>query len=361
MTLESEFCLFPESGDQGGFALHGLEAVSGELADFANGVQAQVGDLVFLQVGPDGFDRIEFWGIRRQTRDSDMAVQLFEPGIELAAAMNGSTIPDDQKRLRDLTLERAKEFNDLLGTNGTREEAKVELPERQAGNGRELFPGEAVLKDRRLAAQAPGAGDTGSLAQSGFVDEDEGATFPLGFFLSAGQSRRFQVAISDSLRWMARFSGFWHENPMRRSRCHRWPVLYSTPKRASISLPMRGSVHNSVGYPAANAPAISILLSSRSCSASIWRGLPNSPRLSASFPPLTSRCSHPATVCRVTPSRRATSDFVMPFAKSFAPLSRRFSNALKSRLCFIVAPRNDHKQINAITQHGVDRYLYDSQ
>jgi hypothetical protein len=34
---------------------------------------------------------------------------------------------------------------------------------------------------------------------------------------------------------------------------------------------------------------------------------------------------------------------------------------LKSRLCFIVASRNEHKQINALTHHGVDSYLYGSQ
>jgi len=48
----------------------------------------------------------------------------------------------------------------------------------------------------------------------------------------------------------------------------------------------------------------------------------------------------------------------MPRAKSFAPLSRRFSNTLKSRLCLIVAPRNEHKQINIYTHHGADSHLY---
>lgn len=148
---------------------------------------------------------------------------------------------------------------------------------------------------------------------------------------------------------------------MRRSRCHRWPVLYSIPKRAAISLPIRGSVHSSVGYPAASAPAISTLPSSRSCVASIWRGRPNSPRLSASLPPSARRCSHAATVCRVTPNSRATYAFALPRANSFAPLRRRFSNALKSHLCFIVTPPNEHKQINAITQHNVDSHLCDTQ
>ncbi|WP_265289664.1 biotin carboxylase N-terminal domain-containing protein [Verminephrobacter eiseniae] len=83
-------------------------------------------------------------------------------------------------------------------------EAKVKLPQRQRIDGRELFPGEAVPKNRCLSTQAPGARNAGPFAQAGFVDEDDAAAFSLGFFLSAGQPCRFHRAISGSLRWRAR-------------------------------------------------------------------------------------------------------------------------------------------------------------
>src|SRR5258706_2863566 len=361
MTSERQFSLLPKSSDEMRSPLHGLEAIARELADFADGVEAQVGDLMFFKVGPDRLDRVQVRGIGWQLVPSKVALLLFKPSLDLAAAMGRDTVPDDQQRPLNLALERAEEFDDLFGTDGIGKEAEVELPEGQPSNRRKLLPGKAVLEYGRLPPQAPGACHVRAFAQSGFVDEDDGTAFPLGFFLSAGQVCRFQRAISASLRWVARFSGFWQEKPIRRSRCHRWPVLYSTPKRSAITLPMRGSVHSSVAYPAAKAPAMSTLPNSRSCTASSWRGRPSSPRLSAFFPPSAKRSSQAATVCRATPSCRATSDLDTPRPSSFAPSSRRFSNALKSRLCLTVAPRNEHKQINVFNYHGVDSYLYESQ
>ena len=182
MTSKSQFSLFPEIRDQREAFLHGLEPIAGELTDFADGVQAQMGDLILLEVSPDGLNRIEFRDIRRETRDRDMAVQLFEPGREFSAAMNRGAVPDDQQRLFDLALERTEELDDLFGADSTGKESEVELPERKPRNRRQLFPGEAVLKDRCLAAHAPGTCHAGTFAQSGFVDEDNGASFSLGFF-----------------------------------------------------------------------------------------------------------------------------------------------------------------------------------
>lgn len=38
----------------------GLEPVADKLADFANGVEAQIGNLMFLEADPDRLNRIEF-------------------------------------------------------------------------------------------------------------------------------------------------------------------------------------------------------------------------------------------------------------------------------------------------------------
>jgi len=361
MTSKSQFGLFPKGGDEVRSTLHGFEAVTCELADLTDGVAAQVGDLMLLEVGPDRLNRIELRSVGGQSGHGHRSVLIFQPSLDLVAAMRGDTVPDDQQGALDLMLERSDKRNDLLGANGTGKETEVELPERQAGNGRQLLPVETVLEHRRVSTPAPGARHTRALGQARLVYEDDGAPFALGFFLSAGQVWRFQRAMSPSLRWVARFSGFWQEKPSRRSRCHRCPVLYSTPKRCAISLPMRGSVHSSVGYPQLSAPAIRSWPNSRSCGLSSWRGRPKVPRLSESCPPSSRRCSQVATVCRVTPSCRATSDFDTPRASSFAPLSRRLSNALKSRLCFIIEPRNEHKQINVFNHHRLDSYLYGTQ
>jgi hypothetical protein len=48
---------------------------------------------------------------------------------------------------------------------------------------RQLLSVEAVLEDRRLAFGRPGLDPRGSLAQSAFVDEDDGAAFAPALFL----------------------------------------------------------------------------------------------------------------------------------------------------------------------------------
>jgi len=182
MTSERQFGLFPECRDEIRSPLHGLEPVAGELADFANSGKAQVGDFMFLEIGPDGLDRIELRRVRRQARHGDLPVLFLQPCLDQARAMGGYPIPDDEQGLLDLAPERTQEFDDLLGADGAGKEAEVELPERQAGDRRELLPGEAVLQDRRLAAQTPGAGNARPLREPRFVYEDEGTALPPGFF-----------------------------------------------------------------------------------------------------------------------------------------------------------------------------------
>ena len=182
MTSERQFGLLPECGDEVRFPLHGFEAIASELANLADRIQAEVGDLVCLQVAPNGLDRIEFGSVGRQTGDGKMTALFLKPGAYLATAVDGCAIPDDQERALDLALEGAEEFDDLLRANGAGKEAEVELPERQSGDRRQLLPGEAVLQHRRVTAQTPSTRHARAFAQSGFVDEDDGSAFALGFF-----------------------------------------------------------------------------------------------------------------------------------------------------------------------------------
>ena len=50
---QGQFRLLPERLNQAGSALHGLQSASCEVTHFGNRVQAQIGNLVFLQIGPD--------------------------------------------------------------------------------------------------------------------------------------------------------------------------------------------------------------------------------------------------------------------------------------------------------------------
>ena len=74
MASERQLSLFPERANERWSPLHGLEPITGELTDFADGVEGQIGDLMLLEIGPDGFNRIEFGGVGRQARNRDMSV-----------------------------------------------------------------------------------------------------------------------------------------------------------------------------------------------------------------------------------------------------------------------------------------------
>ena len=96
--------------------------------------------------------------------------------------MGGDAVPDNEQRPLGLALERCQKFDDLLGADSARKETEIELPEGQSSNRRKLLPGKAVLEHGRLPTRDPGARHTRAFAQFGFVNEDDGAAFPLGFF-----------------------------------------------------------------------------------------------------------------------------------------------------------------------------------
>ena len=114
----------------------------------------------------------------------------------------------------------AEEVDDLAGPDGAGIEAEVEAPPRDAGDHRELAPGEVELQLGRFAAGRPRAGDGGPLAQSAFIDKDDGSLVFSGLFFSAGQVWRFQRAMASSSRSTARPVGRWQLQPMRESNFH---------------------------------------------------------------------------------------------------------------------------------------------
>ena len=71
-----------------------------------------------------------------------------------------------------LALEVLQEINYLLGLDRTGVEAKVKVPPRKPGDGRELLPVEVELQDRGLPFGTPCAYTVWLLAQTALVDED---------------------------------------------------------------------------------------------------------------------------------------------------------------------------------------------
>ncbi len=60
MTLDRQFCLLPECGDEPWALLHGLKASAGITLDLVDGVKTQVGEFALFGVAEQIFDRVEF-------------------------------------------------------------------------------------------------------------------------------------------------------------------------------------------------------------------------------------------------------------------------------------------------------------
>src|SRR5579859_964017 len=363
MTLNRQFCLLPERGDELRSALHRLEPFACEGAYFANSVQTQVGQLALLHVAPDVLGRVEFGRVGGQSLQDEVPVERFNVVLDEAAAVRRQAIPDDEQLAANLLGQRLQEFDELRAADRAGMQAEIEVPETDAGNDGELLPVEAVLQDRSLALGRPGLDPRGSLAQSAFVDEDNGAPFAAGLFFSAGQRLLRHCLIAASSRWIARPAGRWLENPNSCRMRQTLTVLYATPNSRSIHLATRASVHSSVGNPLTTAPASKALPSCFFCAVSKPPGRPNGLRRHAcgSSPSFLAQLD---AVCRLTASVRATSAWATPRANMRMPLRRRNSSSLKSRWYRFVAmpaPRSYSTSINAHHSETVVIHLRNSQ
>ena|ERR1700724_999694 len=95
---------------------------------------------------------------------------------------------DADARVTKVTHQGRKKIHDLFFLDGTGIDAKIELPQREAGSDRQTLPIEVVLQDGGLSARCPGTVTMRSLTQSAFVDEDEDTPLPARFFFAVSPS-----------------------------------------------------------------------------------------------------------------------------------------------------------------------------
>src|ERR1700722_15530982 len=155
MTSDWQLGLLPERGDKTRSALHGFQSTAGEGANLADGMQTQVGQLAVFHVAPDVLDRIEFGSVGRQALDHDMSIECFDILGNHATTVSRQAIPNHQQLAADLLAQRLQEFDELRTADGASVQAKVEVPETDAGNHRQLLPIEAVLQHRGLTFRRP--------------------------------------------------------------------------------------------------------------------------------------------------------------------------------------------------------------
>src|SRR5574340_534179 len=330
MTLPKR-SLHPASGDDRRTFLRALELVAGIGVQLAQIRRAVVGQRMPLEPCPQVFDRIQVWRIGRQEGQLDMTAQPVQIFAHQFAAVRLQPVPDNQQWLFEVRLECLQEFDDLFFPDASLVQAEQAVVACQPGDNRNVIPVEVKLDDRRASPGSPSAHARRAFADPGFVDKNDYSAFPLGFFLSEGQVRRFHWRTASSSRSKARFSGFCTLKPSAPRIRQSWVVPNRTPYRRSMTTPTRLSVQRSVPKPCSVGLCSTARRTPSSCDSSSLAGLPREGTArSASMPPSSSKPFHVYTVCRATPTFSATSAGRLP-ASSILPARSRFFVASSNR------------------------------
>ena len=287
---------------------------------------------MLFAMAPDIFHGVQFGGVGGKIFQFNGAALIGHEVAHQSAAMSGQAVPNNDQPFWNMSAQVAQELDDLRPFDAAGKQLKVEVPDRQPGDGREAFPVETVLQDRRLAFGRPGAHAMRAFAQSAFVDKDDGAAFLPGLFFNAGQRFFFQCAMADSSRWMARPTGRWQLHPKARKMRQTWPGWNFSPVCRWIKSATRQEVHRLVPYPNASGPSLSPRRKFSSW-ADCKRGLrPARPAcFNSGLPPRFQASLQRRADSRETPVWRATSAWLSPLANNLAARKRRSSRAAKSR------------------------------
>ena len=214
MTSRPQFSLGVTGGNNPLAAAHSAEGGGRFQPQFPSLVRDQIGNLMALEVPPHVFHRIKLRRIGGQPLDSDAAFGGADVVAHQHAAMDRGAIPEDEHFPRHMPLEMLQKFNYLEAFDAAGMNLEVEPPQSQGANDREAFPIEGFLQDGGLPAWGPSAGAGGAGAQSTFVNKDNGAALPAGFFFISGQPTRCHFRMARRLPSMAWRSGRWQLKPL---------------------------------------------------------------------------------------------------------------------------------------------------
>jgi|GraSoiStandDraft_43_1057313.scaffolds.fasta_scaffold311750_2 hypothetical protein len=177
-----------------------------------------------LQVIPDPLVGIEIGCVAGQP----FQMEAFGPTagqevLDRLPSMDGRAVPDHQQLAGEIAQQMAQKPHHILALERPLRNQEQELAVGgDPADGREVILGQGDPQDGRLAPRrvAPHAG--GEQIEAGFVYPNDGAPFPFGFFLSAGQRSVSQVWMAASLRWVARSVGCCGLQPIARRRRPIW-------------------------------------------------------------------------------------------------------------------------------------------
>ena len=127
-------------------------------SQFGEVLGTEVGQFVMLPMRPEVFDRVELGCIGWQVLQVDGALLALDILAHQPTAMCLEPIPDDQKfSVVQMSPQRFEEGDDLRRPYRALHQFEVDVPEANACDRRQLFPGEAVLQHWRLTFRRPSA------------------------------------------------------------------------------------------------------------------------------------------------------------------------------------------------------------
>lgn len=147
---------------------------------------------VVFPIPPEVLDRIQLRRIARKEFHSEAVPLRRDEVLDQAAPVRRQPVPDQDDLAANMAEQMSEELHDLRGLDRARKQAKVEVPDGHAGDGREQVPVEVELKDRRLAFGRPRPTPVWPLRQSALVSEDDRTALAESPLFIAGQRFRFQ-------------------------------------------------------------------------------------------------------------------------------------------------------------------------
>jgi hypothetical protein len=215
----------PKKGTQQVLAtLHGVGRAARAMSQDVKIDDGVVGERIGLEIGPEVFDRVELWGVRREVFQMCRAGQ--DALVEEFAFVGLEAIPDKHDRSSQLPLQMFEEIHGALGGDvGVWMQPKIQSDpvscwqDAQRGDGGHFLMAAAALPQYgSLATHAPGAPHHRRHEHPRFVEEDDRCLQARGVFFTRGQSCSIQARMRCSSRSTARRVGFWGVKPRPCSR-----------------------------------------------------------------------------------------------------------------------------------------------
>lgn len=193
----------------------GEAEVTSELSEV---LAADIAQLDALEVVPDALVRVQIWSVAGELFQADAAgTTLGQEVLDRLAAMDGSTIPDDQEFAGDVAEEMLEEADDVRALVRVlldqHEQASLR---RDAADDRQVVAAQREAEDGCLPAWGVGPDRAREEVEARFVDPDDGPAFLVGPLFRAGQRSVRQASIAASFRWLARSIGFCTLQPAAR-------------------------------------------------------------------------------------------------------------------------------------------------